>query len=107
MRYLALLFSLFSALAIAQSTRKIGVVDEYTITSFPLYGAVVTPSDTVALATAGAVRANGAGNLKIVCVGNSISQPITLTVVAGEFVPCLVKYVFSTGTTVATIHVFY
>ncbi len=108
MRRLLFALLLLPALALADgSTRKIGVVEEYAITSFPLFGALVTPSDTVALATPGTVRADAAGAVTVVCVGNAITDEITLNLVAGEFAPCLVSYVFDTGTDAITLHVFY
>lgn len=115
MRYVAGIFVglmiLITAVALAQSTQQISPNSNYTITSYPLYGAVVTPSDTVALTVPGQVRADSAGAIAAVCVGNDTGAPtsddIVLTLVAGEFFPCVVKYVLSTGTTAATIHVFY
>lgn len=106
--FAALLLALVTATVLAAgSANNVGPVDEYTITSFPLYGALVTPSDSVALTTPGQVRADSAGTVVVICVGNTTSQPITLELVAGEFVPCVVSYVKSTGTDVATLHVFY
>lgn len=108
MRYLAvILLALLVAGASAQSAKTIAPNDHYTITAFPLFGALVTPSDTVALSVPGAVRADADGAVTVVCVGNPIASPITLTMVAGEFVPCLVSYVFDTGTDGITLHVFY
>lgn len=109
MRYLvSLCLALVTSTVLAEgSTQIIAPNPNYTITSFPLYGAAVTPSDTVPLATPGAVRADAAGAVTVVCTGNDLDEEIVLNLVAGEFVPCLVSYVLDTGTDAITLHVFY
>lgn len=104
---LSILLCLSAGIAFAadRTAQNIGSVDRYTITSFPLYGSVVTPSDTVDLTQPGFIRANGAGDAKVICFASSSS--VTLTLAAGETVPCLVRRVYATGTTVVTLHEFY
>lgn len=87
------------------STRRVGQLSDYSITSYPLFGTLVTPNDGADLATPGTIRVNGAGNVVVIPYGNTAS--ITLTLAAGEFVPCIVKRVLATGTTATSIHVFY
>ena len=87
------------------STLRIGPVDDYNITAFPLFGAVVTPHDTNPLATPGMIRADAAGAVTATCAGNGAT--LTLNLAAGEFFPCIVSHVLDTGTDAITIHVFY
>ena len=93
--------------AIPKSVRFIGPDDRYTITGFPLKGAVVTPSDTDPLDFPGTVRVNADGQITVVPAGNAVADTITLDLLAGEFVPCLVSHVMDTGTDAIVIHVFY
>jgi hypothetical protein len=104
---LLLALTLLAATALSQSTNTIAPNQNYTITSFPLYGAEVTPSDTVPLAVPGQVRADEAGAVTVVCVGQELGDEIALTMVAGEFVPCVVKYVKDDGTDAIVLHAFY
>lgn len=104
--FTALALGLVAAVALSQSTNRIGPVDDYSITAFPLYGAVVSPNDDADLVTPGMVRADGAGNIVVVCWGNGTTS-ITLAVSAGEFVPCIVRRVKSSNTTATPLHVFY
>lgn len=78
---------------------------EYTYTSFPMYMAVVTQSDVADLPNTGTVRADAAGAVKVACAGNTDGEAVTLTLAAGEVVPCLVRKVFDTGTDAITLHV--
>lgn len=108
MKYLALVcLILLSAVAFSQSTSRIGPVDDFTITSYPLYGAVAVQHDTNPLAHPGMIRANSAGAVTAACYGQPVTDAITLNLVAGEFFPCVVMYLKDTGTDAITIHVFY
>lgn len=112
MRYVAGFFLglmvLVATVALSQSTTSPPAPNpNYTITSFPLFGALVTPSDTVPLTTPGQIRADADGAVTAVCVGNVLADDITLALVAGEFFPCVVSYVLDTGTDAITLHVFY
>ena len=75
------------------------------VSGFPIHGAVVTPHDTNDLASPGYVRADGAGAIVVLPYGSAAA--ITLNVVAGEFVPCMVLRVLSTGTVATPLHVFF
>lgn len=91
-----------------QSARVVGPVEAYNITSFPLYGRLLTPSDQDALPIPGFVRADTAGSVKVQCQLNTAGETITLALVAGEFVPCRVIKVWDAGTTDGiTLHLFY
>lgn len=107
MRYLtAILMALFTSAVLAQSSaRAPGPVDNFNITGFPLYGRLVTPDDSNDLPIPGYVRADAEGSVKVACYGNA-GSPITLEMLAGEFVPCLVGRVYQTDTEV-TVHLFY
>jgi len=87
------------------SSRVVGPVEQFTITSYPLYGITVQPDDSQDLPQSGFLRADGEGVVRVLCY--SSSTPISLTVVAGEFVPCRVKRVYSTNTTATPLHLFY
>lgn len=80
---------------------------EHAVTGYPLHGAVVSPNDNADLGMPGYVRANDTGDISAIPYGSTNDTQLTLTMSAGEFFPCLVKRVRSTGTTVTTIHVFY
>lgn len=83
-------------------------VDNFTVTAFPYRGKAVTPSDSADLPDGpGMVRANAAGAVTVVCRGNATAETITLALVAGETVPCVVRRVLDTGTDAITLHVFY
>ncbi len=109
MRYVSLIvLCLVAMAALSQSsTTRIGVVDDYNITAYPLYGAVAVQHDTNPLAHPGMLRVDAAGAVTAVCWGNTLAQAITLNLVAGEFFPCVVTYLLDTGTAAITIHVFY
>lgn len=65
---------------------------------------VVVPHDVNDLAEyPKALRVNGAGTLRILPSKNADADAITLTVVAGEYVPIQVRRVFATGTTATGI----
>ena len=100
---------LCSTIAYAQqSARVIGPVEQYSITSYPLYGRLISPSDSEVLAIPGFVRADGAGVVTAQCQLNNAGQNITLNVVAGEFIPCRVIKVLDAGTTDGIVlHLFY
>jgi hypothetical protein len=107
MKRIWLLLALTCSLAGAadRTAQQIQSADRYTFTAYPLYGALVTPNDSADLAQPGFIRANGDGNVVVICYGSTSS--ITLALVVGEIVPCLVKRVLSTGTTATPLHVFY
>lgn len=88
-----------------RSAVRLQPVDQYAITSFPLYGSAVTPNDSADLAEPGFIRPDADGAVTATCFGSTSS--ITLNMVAGEYFPCLVKRVYDTGTDAITIHVFY
>lgn len=106
MRYAILALCLVAIAASAQSVRVQGPVEAYNITGYPLYGRLLSPSDSEQYAVPGYVRADAAGVIKVDCQGNP-GQPITLNVVAGEFVPCKVTRVYATTTTATPLHLFY
>ena len=89
-----------------QSARVQGPAEQYNITSFPLYGRLLSPSDSETFSVPGFLRADVAGNAKVECQGNP-GNPITLALIAGEFVPCKVIKVWATGTTATPLHLFY
>lgn len=70
-----------------RSVRTIEAAEKYVLTSFPLFGALVSPSDTADLTNPGFIRADGAGTLKIIPHGVADAGAITLNVVAGETAP--------------------
>jgi hypothetical protein len=85
-----------------------GQADRWTLTNFPLYGAAVTPTDSLALNPPRSIRADADGAVTATCVGQGISgTAITLNLVAGEFFPCQVIEVQDTGTDAITIHGFW
>lgn len=107
-KLLIFIFLFVAVIAYGQkSARQVGVVDEYNITSYPLYGGAVSESDTVDLTQPGFVRADAAGAVTAACVGNGVGNQITLNLVAGEFFPCMVVRVYDTGTDAITMHWFY
>lgn len=93
------------AYAQGRSTRNIGQVGEFSITNFPIQGAVATQSDSVNFTAPSAIRADADGTVTVTCwaSGNSI----TLELVAGEFVPCQVIRLWDTGTDAITLHRFW
>lgn len=106
MRKILATLALFAPLAHAdRSAVRIQAVDQYSITGYPLYAAAVTPSDSADLAEPGFIRADAAGQVTVLCYGSTAS--VALNLVAGEFVPCLVKRVYDTGTDSIVLHVFY
>lgn len=97
---------LIAAAVAAQGTvQYIRPQSEYTFTAFPLRMAVVSKSDTVDMTYPGFVRANVDGVVTVLCAGDTAT--VTLTLIAGEVVPCVVKRVYSTGTDAITLHVSY
>lgn len=106
MRKILAILALFAPLAYAdRSAVRIQAVDQYSISSYPLFGAAVTPNDSADLDEPGFIRADAAGQVTAICYGNSTS--IVLNLAAGEFVPCLVRRVYDTGTDAIVLHVFY
>lgn len=104
------LIVLASGMVLSQerTARQIGgAVDQYTVTTYPFYGAVVVPSDTEDLPQPGIVRANDEGQVKVLCLESAVA--ITLTLQAGSEVECLVKRVYDTDTDDESVvfHVFY
>lgn len=83
------------------------LIDNVTITGFPPRAAVVTPSDTVDLPNPGIVRANAAGDVRVIPYGEGGATAVTFSLAAGEAVPCLVRRVLDTGTDAITLHVLY
>ena len=77
----------------------------HSITGYPIHGEIVTPDDDADLPRPGYVRADAEGAVTVIPYGSTAS--ISLTLVAGEFVPCLVKRVLDSGTDAITLHVFY
>lgn len=78
----------------------------FAVTGFPIHGEVITPSDSADLKTSGYVRADAAGTVRAVPHEGDDST-IDVTLAAGEFFPCLVKRVHSTGTSASPLHLFY
>ena len=105
----AVLIAAFAGYVYAQTAGNTGqTVPSWVYTNFPLYGAVVTPTDATALARPMSIRANTAGAVSATCAGDGVSgTALTLTLVAGEFFPCQVIEVNDTGTDAITIHGFY
>lgn len=100
--------SVFVVAAIfAQSTNRVGPVDDYNITAYPLYGSLAIQHDTNPLANPGMIRPNVDAAVTAACWGNTVAQAITMNLVAGEFFPCVVGYLKDTGTDAVTIHIFY
>lgn len=82
-------------------------VQDYAITNFPLYGSLAAKSDSVNFPTPRALRANAAGDLVVSCWSGSVGNSITITLAAGEFVPCQARRLWSTGSDAITVHMFY
>ena len=78
----------------------------FAVTGFPIHGEVITPSDSADLKTSGYVRADAAGTVRAV-PHEGDGSTIDVTLAAGEFFPCLVKRVHSTGTSASLLHLFY
>jgi hypothetical protein len=80
-----------------------------TITGFPPHAKVITPHATNDLTdhdgnvVGMSIRAESAGAIAVVPVGNPTASPVTFTLAAGQFVPCLVRRVLVAGTTAASI----
>jgi hypothetical protein len=90
-----------------RSTQNIGQVGEFSITNFPILGALAAQSDTVNFTAPSALRVNADGAVTVTCWGNPDANSITLTLAAGEFVPCQVKRLWDSGTDAITIHRFW
>lgn len=72
---------------------------------FPRRCAVVTPSDTTDLPFPGFVRADETG--QVTALPYDSTSSVVMNLVAGEFLPFLVKRVYDTGTDNITLHVSY
>lgn len=90
-----------------RSAAQIRSVDQYSITSFPFYGALVVPDDDTDFAQPGFVRADSPGAVVFLPYSNPDGQTLTVNLVAGEYIPCLVRRVLATGTDAAVLHRFY
>lgn len=106
------LLALASMYVWAQGTANfLDPVNQFSITGYPYYGALVSPNDSADLSRAGFVRADSAGQVTAECYGNGDAggdgDEITLNLAAGEFFPCMVVRVFDTNTDSITLHVFY
>ncbi len=77
------------------------------ITGLPTHGEVITPDDAADLAKHGYLRADAAGTVRAVPAQSESGDVINITLVAGEFFPCMVRRVHSTGTTATPLHLFY
>lgn len=108
-KYLLGLVALFAAATVYSDTtpQYIRRPTDYVYTSYPMYMAVVTPSDSTDLPNRGTVRADTAGAVTVICSGNADGETVTLNLAAGEFVPCIVRRVLDTGTDAITIHISY
>lgn len=79
------------------------------VTGFPSSARAITPSDSTDLTNfagetvAMFVRAESAGTISVIPAGNAVSDTVTFTLAAGEFVPCRVRRVRATGTSAASI----
>ena len=78
----------------------------FAITGLPIHGVLVTPSDDNDLKTSGYLRADGAGTVRAV-PHEGDGSVIDVTLVAGEFFPCMVRRVHATSTTATPLHLFY
>lgn len=78
----------------------------FAITGLPIHGVLVTPDDANDLDTSGYLRADTAGAV-VAVPHEGDDTTITINLVAGEFFPCMVKRVHSTGTTATPLHLFY
>lgn len=85
----------------------IKTASEYTFTAFPLKMALVSPSDSTDFATPGFVRVNADGAVTFLPVGNADGDTITLDLLAGDVIPCVVRRVLDTGTDSITMHLSY
>ena len=106
--WVAALAAVLSVVAYAQTASNSGAtLPSWTYTQFPLYGVVVTPTDSLALRPM-AIRADADGAVSATCAGDGLGgTSFTLELVAGEFFPCQVIEVNDTGTDAITIHGFY
>lgn len=78
----------------------------FAVTGFPTHGEVITPDDSNDLKTSGYVRADAAGTMRAV-PHEGDGSVIDVTLVAGEFFPCMVRRVHAAGTTATPLHLFY
>lgn len=110
-KYLLLAVALLAGAAVYSATTPeyIRRPTDYVYTSYPMYMAVVAPSDSTDLPNRGTVRLNTAGAVTVICSGNADGETVTLTMAAGESVPCIVRRVLDTGTDdeTVTIHISY
>ncbi len=79
----------------------------FAITGLPTHGEVITPDDANDLTKHGYIRADAAGTVTAVPAQSESGDTIVCTLVAGEFFPCMVRRVHSTGTTANPLHLFY
>ncbi len=79
----------------------------FAITGLPTHGEVITPDNDTDTAMHGYLRADAAGTVRAVPARSESGDVINCTLVAGEFFPCMVRRVHSTGTTATPLHLFY
>lgn len=79
----------------------------FAITGLPTHGELVTPDDSNDLSKHGYLRADGLGDVTAVPAQSESGDTIVCTLVAGEFFPCMVRRVHSTGTTATPLHLVY
>lgn len=83
------------------------------VTGFPWCAKAIAPSDSADLQNydtepqAMTVRVGTGGTVKYIPLGNTDAQTITETYADGAVIPCLVRRVFSTGTSATGLVGFY
>jgi hypothetical protein len=79
----------------------------FTLTAFPLRMLLVVPNDATDFDEFGTVRADQAGTVTFLPAHNAEGDAMTMTLAAGEYIPCLVRRVLDTGTDAITLHLVY
>lgn len=79
----------------------------FSLTGLPLHGVLLTPDDATDVVTSGYLRADAAGTVTAVPHAGDKTTTIVCTLAAGEFFPCMVRRVYSTGTSATPLHLFY
>jgi hypothetical protein len=85
------------------------MVEEPTVTAFPIRAKVITPDDADNVVDFDGtdqpmqIQAVTAGDVAVLPLGNPAGQTLVFTLLAGEYVPVRCIKVLATGTTAVTI----
>lgn len=80
---------------------------QFTFPAFPLRMLLVVPNDATDFDEYGTVRADQPGAVTFLPAHNADGDEMTMTLAAGEYIPCLVRRVLDTGTDAITLHLVY